>query len=78
MLGLFLLSKFSLHPAAEMDLGGFFEMSTNRKKKSFTKDVGEGVAKGLGKLATRVVTGVGGELASIMSLEMFRPPQMAL
>jgi hypothetical protein len=47
--------------------------SSGKRKKSFTKDVGKGVAKGLGKLATGAATGVVGELASILTLRLFRP-----
>jgi hypothetical protein len=49
-------------------------MSTNHKKKgSFPKDVGKGVATGIGKLATGAATGVVSELASILTLGLFRP-----
>ncbi len=51
-------------------------MSTYRKKqKSFPKAVGKGVAKGLGKLATGAVSGVARELASIVTLGLFRSPK---
>jgi len=50
--------------------------STRRKKKSsFTKDVAKGTAKGLGKLASGAAVGVVTELASILSLGLFRPPR---
>jgi hypothetical protein len=48
-------------------------MSTGKRKRSFTKDVGKGVAKGLGKLATGAATGVVSTLASIVTLGLFRP-----
>jgi hypothetical protein len=51
-------------------------MGTNnnrKKKKSFTKDVGKGVAKGLGRLATGAATSVVMELASIATLGLFKP-----
>jgi hypothetical protein len=44
-----------------------------RNKRSFPKAVGKGVAKGLGKLANGAVTGVVGELASVLTLGLFRP-----
>jgi hypothetical protein len=48
--------------------------STNRKKKkTFAKDVSKGVAKGLGRLATGAATGVVTELASILTLGLFKP-----
>lgn len=48
---------------------------TRRKKKGFVKDVARGTAKGLGKLAKGAATGVVSELASIMTLGLFRPPR---
>ena len=50
-------------------------MNSNRRKKktSFPKGVCKGVAKGLGKLATGAATGVVSELASILTLGLFRP-----
>jgi len=51
-------------------------MSTNtnrKKKKSFAKDVGKGVAKGLGRLAAGAARGVVLELASIATLGLFKP-----
>ncbi len=48
--------------------------STKRKKKgSFPKDVAKGTARGLGKLASGAAIGVVTELASILSLGLFRP-----
>jgi len=46
-----------------------------RKKESFPKAVGKGVARGLGKLATGVATGVVGGLASILTLGIYKPPR---
>jgi hypothetical protein len=49
-------------------------MSTNRRKKrSFSVAVGKGAAKELGRLAKGAATGVVSELASIMTLGLFRP-----
>jgi len=44
-----------------------------RKKPGFTKSVGRGVAKGLGKLAKDGATGVVRELTSILTLGLFGP-----
>lgn len=49
--------------------------SNKRKKNGFTKSVAKGAAKGLGKLATGAAAGVVGELASILSLGLYRPPR---
>jgi hypothetical protein len=50
-------------------------MAVNRtkKKRSFAKDVTKGVGKGLGKLARGATVGVVSELASILTLGLFRP-----
>ena len=45
------------------------------KKKGFVKDVAKGTAKGLGKLTRDAATGVVGELASILTLGLFRRPR---
>jgi len=50
-------------------------MSSKRRKKGFVKGVGKGVGKGLGKLAKGATLGVVGELASILSLGLFKPPR---
>ena len=44
-----------------------------KKKGSFVKGVAKGTAKGLGRLATGAAVGVVTELASILSLGLFRP-----
>ena len=44
-----------------------------RKKRSFAKQVAKGAAKGLGKLATGAAVGVVTELASILTLGIFKP-----
>jgi hypothetical protein len=62
-----------LHPSGEMEIGGDAMSTNRRKKKSFPKDVGKGVAKGLARLATGAATGVVSELASILTLGLFRP-----
>lgn len=46
-----------------------------RKKKGFVKDVAKGAAKGLGKLAKGAAVGVVGELASILTLGLFKRPR---
>lgn len=46
-----------------------------RRIRSFPKKVGKGAAKGLGRLARGSITGVIGELASIMTLGLYRPPR---
>ena len=47
--------------------------STKRKKKSsFPVSVAKGTAKGLGKLATGAAVGVVSELASILTLGLFK------
>jgi len=46
-----------------------------RKKKGFVRDVAKGTAKGLGKLAKGATLGVAGELASILTLGLFKPPR---
>lgn len=43
-----------------------------KRKRSFAKDVAKGAAKGLGKLGTGAVKGVVGELASILTLGLYR------
>jgi len=43
------------------------------KKAGFAKSVAKGAAKGLGKLAKNTTTGVVGELASILTLGLYRP-----
>ena len=50
-------------------------MRSNRRKKTFAKSVAKGTAKGLGKLGKGIVTGVVSELASIVTLGLFRPPR---
>ena len=50
-------------------------MTTRRKKKGLVKDIGKGVGKGLGKLAKGGTLSVVGELASILSLGLFKPPR---
>src|SRR5438445_9886888 len=47
----------------------------SRKKRSFAKDVAKGTAKGLSKLASDTAVGVVGELASILTLGIFRSPR---
>jgi hypothetical protein len=47
--------------------------SGTRKKKSFPRSVAKGAAKGLGKLAKGAAVGVVSELASILTLGLFRP-----
>jgi hypothetical protein len=49
--------------------------TTRRGKPSFVKDVAKGTAKGLGKLATGAAAGVVGELASILTLGLYRRPR---
>ncbi len=44
-----------------------------RKKRSFAKQVTRGAAKGLGKLATGAAVGVVTELASILTLGIYKP-----
>jgi hypothetical protein len=46
-----------------------------KKKRSFAKDVAKGTAKGLGKLASDTAAGVAGELVSIFTLGLFKPPR---
>ena len=46
-----------------------------RKKNGFAKDVAKGTAKGLGKLARGVAVGVVTEIASILSLGLYKPPR---
>ena len=50
-------------------------MAVNRskKKRGFARDVTKGVGKGLGKLAKGAAVGVVSELASILTLGLFRP-----
>lgn len=45
----------------------------SKRKRSFAKDVTKGVGKGLGKLAKGATLGVVSELASILTLGLFRP-----
>ena len=47
----------------------------NRKKRSFAKDVAKGAAKGVGKLAAGAAVGVVTELASILTLGIYKPPK---
>jgi hypothetical protein len=75
MLGLFLLGEI-LTPSGLNGIRSISIMSTTTRKKkerSFPRDVGKGVAKGLGKLASGAATGVVSELASILTLGLFRP-----
>ena len=44
-----------------------------RRRRSFAKQVAKGAAKGLGKLATGAAVGVVTELASILTLGLFKP-----
>ena len=46
-----------------------------RKKRTFAKQVAKGAARGLGKLATVTAVAVITELASILTLGIFRPPK---
>ena len=46
-----------------------------RKKRSFTKQGAKGAAKGIGKLVAGAAVGVVTELASILTLGLFRPPR---
>jgi len=46
-----------------------------RKKNGFVKDVAKGIAKGLEKLARDTGVGVVTELASILSLGLYKPPK---
>jgi hypothetical protein len=45
------------------------------KKKGFVKPVAKGAAKGLGKLARGAAVGVVTELASILTLGLYKPPR---
>ena len=45
------------------------------KKVGFAKSVAKGTAKGLGKLAKGAATSVVAELASILTLGLFKPPK---
>jgi hypothetical protein len=45
------------------------------KKKGFVKPVVKGAAKGLGKLARGAAVAVVSELASILSLGLYKPPR---
>lgn len=49
--------------------------SRRRRKSSFPKKVAKGTAKGVGKLAKGAVFGVVGELASILTLGLYRRPR---
>jgi hypothetical protein len=49
--------------------------NTRKRKRSFAKEVAKGTAKGLGKLGTGAVKGVVGELASILTLGLYRRPR---
>jgi hypothetical protein len=44
-------------------------------RRSFSKKVAKGTAKGLGKLAKGAVSGIVGELASILTLGLYRRPR---
>ena len=46
-----------------------------RRVQSFPAKVAKGSAKGLGRLAAGIVSGVAGELASIFTLGLYRRPR---